>query len=120
MNIAVCDDEEIQRSLLKGYLEAWAEAGSHALCISLFSTGRQFLESLKKTHFDIVLLDIQMPGVSGIDLARRLLALCPHCQILFLTSHIAFCQDVYEVDHVAFVLKADMDTRLPAAVARTI
>ena len=72
MNIAVCDDEEIQRSLLKGYLEAWAEAGSHALCISLFSTGRQFLESLKKTHFDIVLLDIQMPDMDGMSAAKAL------------------------------------------------
>ena len=70
MNIAVCDDEEIQRSLLKGYLEAWAEAGSHALCISLFSTGRQFLESLKKTHFDIVLLDIRMPDMDGMSAAE--------------------------------------------------
>ena len=72
MNIAVCDDEEIQRSLLKGYLEAWAEAGSHALRISLFSTGRQFLESLKETRFDIVLLDIQMPDMDGMSAAKAL------------------------------------------------
>ena len=87
MNIAVCDDEEIQRSLLKGYLEAWAEAGSHALRISLFSTGRQFLESLKKTHFDIVLLDIQMPDMDGMSAAKALRETDDQMGIFFVTGY---------------------------------
>lgn len=116
LHLVACDDEPAVLARVEQLLTAPAEGPARRL--QTFADGYTLLRAAATDAPDIAILDIQMPGVSGIDLARRLLALCPHCQILFLTSHIAFCQDVYEVDHVAFVLKADMDTRLPAAVAR--
>lgn len=116
MNIAVCDDEEIQRSLLKGYLEAWAEAGSHALRISLFSTGRQFLESLKKTHFDIVLLDIQMPDMDGMSAAKALRETDDQTGIFFVTGYEDYLVQGYEVEAFRYLIKPVSEEKLWAAL----
>lgn len=116
MNIAVCDDEEIQRSLLKGYLEAWAEAGGHALRISLFSTGRQFLESLKETRFDIVLLDIQMPDMDGMSAAKALRETDGQTGIFFVTGYEDYLVQGYEVEAFRYLLKPVSEEKLWAAL----
>ena len=116
MNIAVCDDEEIQRSLLKGYLEAWAEAGSHALRISLFSTGRQFLESLKETRFDIVLLDIQMPDMDGMSAAKALRETDGQTGIFFVTGYEDYLVQGYEVEAFRYLIKPVSEEKLRAAL----
>ena len=116
MNIAVCDDEEIQRSLLKGYLEAWVEAGGHALRISLFSTGRQFLESLKETRFDIVLLDIQMPDMDGMSAAKALRETDGQTGIFFVTGYEDYLVQGYEVEAFRYLLKPVSEEKLWAAL----
>lgn len=116
MNIAVCDDEEIQRSLLKGYLEAWAEAGSHALRISLFSTGRQFLESLKETRFDIVLLDIQMPDMDGMSAAKALRETDGQTGIFFVTGYEDYLVQGYEVEAFRYLIKPVSEEKLCGAL----
>lgn len=116
MNIAVCDDEEIQRSLLKGYLEAWAEAGGHALRISLFSTGRQFLESLKETRFDIVLLDIQMPDMDGMSAAKALRETDGQTGIFFVTGYEDYLVQGYEVEAFRYLIKPVSEEKLCGAL----
>lgn len=116
MNIAVCDDEEIQRSLLKGYLEAWAEAGGRALRISLFSAGRQFLDSLKENHFDAVLLDIQMPDMDGMSVAKALRRTDERMGIFFVTGYEDYLVQGYEVEAFRYLIKPVSEEKLRQAL----
>ena len=87
--------------------------------IVTFTGSDALLQAAAGQAFQLAILDIRLPNQeSGITLAQRLLTLQPDCQIIFLTAYVACCQDVYDVAHVAFVLKEEMDARLPVAVAR--
>ena len=112
MRIAVCDDEEIQRSLLKSYLEAWAEEKGRALSVTLFASGEEFLKSWQEAHFDVVLLDIQMPDMDGMSVARRLRETDGQTGIFFVTGYEDYLVQGYEVEAFRYLIKPVSDEKL--------
>lgn len=116
LRIALCDDTPAVLDREEALLREALEELPHRL-VRCGDAGALLAEAARQP-FDVAVLDIQMPGQDGIALSRDLLAVCPGCRIVFLTAYIAYCQDVYDVDHCAFVLKDGMESRLPAAVRR--
>lgn len=116
LRIALCDDTPAVLDREEALLRAELQDLPHRLVRC--AEAQTLLEAAAEQPFDVAVLDIQMPGQDGIALSRELLALCPACRIVFLTAYIAYCQDVYDVEHCAFVLKDGMESRLPAAVRR--
>lgn len=117
LTIAVCDDHEALLARVGQQLERQLAGLPHR--IVTFASSDALLQAATTQPFRLAILDVCLPNQgSGITLAQRLLALQPGCQIIFLTAYVAYCQDVYDVGHVAFVLKEEMDARLPVAVAR--
>lgn len=114
--VAVCDDEPALLARTQRLLEQQLASLPHQ--VLPFTDADTLLRAAAAQPFDLAVLDIQLARGSGIELARHLLNRCPACQVIFLTAHIAYCQDVYDVDHIAFVLKQEMDSRLPPALAR--
>jgi DNA-binding NarL/FixJ family response regulator len=81
-------------------------------------TGQQVLEEAEKLHPDIVLLDANMPGMSGFEAARRLKNLLPTVKIIFvtmLTEAIAVSEG-FRAGAMGYVLKQDASDELLAAV----
>lgn len=81
-------------------------------------TGQQVLEEAEKLHPDIVLLDANMPGMSGFEAARRLKNLLPTVKIIFvtmLTEAIAVSEG-FRSGAMGYVLKQDASDELHAAV----
>lgn len=116
LRIALCDDTPALLAQEKALLAAeLADLPHRMVCCA---EPDALLRAAREQPFDVAVLDIQMPGRDGIALGRELLRLCPGCRIVFLTAYISYCQDVYDVEHCAFVLKENMDRRLPAAVRR--
>lgn len=66
ISIAIVDDDQITRNLLKAAFQA------HQVETELFDSGLEFLVSTKHKTFDLVILDIFMPGVSGLDILTTL------------------------------------------------
>ncbi|MCR5387394.1 MAG: response regulator [Treponema sp.] len=64
--VAIVDDDNVVRSVLKRSLSSM---GAETI---LFETGTSFLESVEKEHFDLAILDIFMPGMSGFDILTKL------------------------------------------------
>ena len=61
MRIAICDDEEVQRKMLKKYLEEWAERNEVILKIELFPNGENFLFLWEDDKdYDLLILDIEV------------------------------------------------------------
>jgi DNA-binding NarL/FixJ family response regulator len=56
---------------------------------------------------DVVVLDLSMPGMNGIDVARKLIATCPNCRVLLLTVHedAAYLRQALEIGVVGYILK---------------
>ena len=103
MRIAVCDDEELFRIEFKSVLDKVLINAEYD--IDTFSSGSSLYEAFLKNPFDLVFLDIEMPGIDGITLAKRLRAVSENVQIVFLTSHIEYALEGYEVNALRYLVK---------------
>ncbi len=103
MRIAVCDDEELFRIEFKSVLDKVLINAEYD--IDTFFFFLSLYEAFLKNTFDLVFLDIEMPGIDGITLAKRLRAVSENVQIVFLTSHIEYALEGYEVNALRYLVK---------------
>jgi len=79
--ILIIDDETSIRSSLRGILE------DEGYAVTTAASGEEGLGQLQKQHFDLLLLDIWLPGMSGIDVLRRVQALDDRPQVVAISGH---------------------------------
>jgi two-component system LytT family response regulator len=114
MRLLIVDDEEPGRVNLRYSLAAHPESRIVAECASAASARA----ALAAGDIDLVFLDIQMPGESGLVLARELSALREPPLIVFVTAYGAHAIDAFEVHALDYLLKPLDDARLAQAVER--
>lgn len=119
LKILICDDELPIARQIASVTDDALQNTEHRIVIC--NTEAELLSSIRKDSLSIALLDIELSGSkSGIELAGYILKQNPECRILFLTSHIQYAQDVYDVEHVGFILKSEMKERLPQALLKIL
>lgn len=112
--IVIADDHELLRRGLIATLvehEGWkimAEAGN----------GREAVDAAVKCEPDVVILDVSMPELNGLEATRQILAACPGTRILILTMHESeqVVRDVLDAGAQGYLLKSDAGRDLVAAV----
>jgi len=108
VRIAICDDEELYRVELKTILDKLLINVDYN--IDTFDDGNRLVESFKALPYDILFLDIEMPAVDGITLAKSLRAMSEKVFIVFLTSHVEYAIEGYEVNALRYLTKpVDID-----------
>ncbi len=110
----IVDDEYPARKELRRLLASFPEVevvgeATHA------EEARQLCLALK---YDLLFLDIQMPGLSGIELARELQKLSPRPRVIFTTAYQEFALDAFRVGAVDYLLKPFDEDRLAEALGR--
>lgn len=105
MRIAVCDDEQAQCALLSGYLKEWAKERRIASEISCFYSAESFLFSWEEETFDLLLLDIEMGSLSGMELAKKIRLQDEDIPVLFITGYDRYMAQGYEVSALHYLLK---------------
>ena len=103
MRIAVCDDEK----RFTGEFRRITESIYNRLDYDVYEfwTATDLIESFKLKAFDIVFLDIEMPGTDGLELSKQLRKLSSEVIIVFLTSHVEYAIKGYEVNALRYLLK---------------
>lgn len=86
-SIFLVDDEALELETLRDYIR-WEEMGIYV--VGTAGNGREALEKIEATRPDIVLTDVQMPIMNGIDLAHTLNERYDWIQVMFLTGHDEF------------------------------
>ena len=121
LHITVCDDEKTQLAFLEKCVREWAGDRRWETQICLCQSADQFLFELEeKRKTDVALLDIDMPGMSGISLARRLRERGETLQIIFVTGLADYVLEGYDVEAVSYLLKPVEKNRLFACLDRAI
>ncbi|MFT4179139.1 MAG: LytTR family DNA-binding domain-containing protein [Thermomonas sp.] len=114
MKVVIADDEPLARERLRALLaaqpgvEVVAEAGD----------GHAALHACAEHHPDMVLLDISMPGIDGMEAARHLREFDPRPAVVFCTAYDQHALSAFEADAIDYLVKPVRPERLSAALAR--
>lgn len=120
LRVAVVDDEESARELYGALARDWARRRGVEAEVATLASAEQLLFSLDDASCGIVLLDIEMPGLDGMGLARELRSRGERVQIVFVTGIIDHALDGYDVDAVSYLLKPVRAEKLDAALDRAL
>lgn len=120
MKIGVCDDDKYWLEQAEHILNEYAIGKNISFELFFCSTTSEMTNCLKMHQLDIAFLDIEMEEeATGIDLAEIINKTQPACNIIYLTNYIHYAVDVYETDHVYFVLKEQFEKRLEDIFKKT-
>lgn len=104
--IAICDDDAVQRSNLAKIVGEWAEQGRFPIEVRQYPEAEVFLfDYAEEKDFDILLLDIEMDGMDGITLAKKLRQDNETLQILFITGYPDYIAEGYDVAALHYLMK---------------
>lgn len=103
MRIAICDDEQRFTDDFKNIMSRLYN--SLDIIVDTFSRGDELIGSFSNKAYDIVFLDIEMPGMDGLTLAKRLREQSGEVCIVFLTGHIEYAIKGYEVGALRYLTK---------------
>lgn len=107
-NIAICDDsEEFVWEIYEKTQKIMEESG-YSCKIEDFTKAKELIAFSKEKQLDIVLLDIDMPDVSGFEVVEKLRERQQSVEIIFITSHSELAYQAYDYHPYQFVDKTDM------------
>ena len=113
--IAICEDETYLLEELRKKAEAYLKTRHYPAQICTFTSGEDLLK--ERSPFDLILLDLVLPGINGLETAKRL---SRKSRIIFITSYREYAVDAFEVEAVHYLLKPVTDERLYQAMDRAL
>lgn len=117
IHIAICDDSKQERQILAALFKRYQELHATPLQIHIFQNGFSLLDAIDQgKRFDIMILDILMPGENGIEIARNIRASGTDTEIIFLTSSPEYAVDSYEVKAQNYLLKPVTEEKFFASI----
>lgn len=106
MNIAIVDDEKV---FLESLHEKIDKLGISDYKVHEFQSGESLLSDFKKGKYDIIILDVEMPGINGLKTAEKIRESDKSVILSFLTNYSEFAIQGYEVNAFRYILKTQPD-----------
>ena len=119
IRLLIADDEALERETLADIV---ARRFEHEVTIETAENGRKAADTAVLWGADLILMDIEMPGMNGLDAARAVLEQRPECKVIFVTAYSLF-QYAHEAVHLGacdYLLKPVDPDELEASVRRAI
>jgi len=121
IKIAICDDIKAERLLMQNELNRYLKERNltDSFEVEVFSDPKMLIRKCTSNTFDLFLLDILMPHMTGIETARELQEMLPDAQFIFITTTSEFIMDAFSVKALSYLLKpysgADFDEAMDRA-----
>jgi two-component system LytT family response regulator len=113
MKILIVDDEKLASSRVERILN---ELGYED--VTIFNNPLDALVDVSKNKYDMVFLDIQMPNITGLELANKILELHPNSFIIFQTAYDEYAIEAYKVGGVDYILKPTTKENIQSAIEK--
>lgn len=118
VKVAIVEDEEKAAEELKNALEKFSKENDIHFAVETFQEGLTFLDDSKA--FDLIFMDIEMPHMNGIDVAKKLRQKDDKVALIFVTNMVQYAIKGYEVDAIDYVLKPLKYARFSALMKKTL
>lgn len=109
MRIAIIEDEQIHKDLLISYINKWAadsKSSNMEIVIKNYENAEQFLFNYDdEVPFDILFVDIQMSGMNGMDMAKKVREKDKAVSLVFTTGIADYIQEGYDVEAMHYLIK---------------
>lgn len=118
VKIAICDDEKTAVALHEKIVRDCLQACGIGYEITSYAQSRNLLYDITDDGFfyDLILLDIEMPGISGMEIPQQIKGFLPNVKVIFVTSHTEYAIDAFELSIFRYVPKSNLQAKLAAAV----
>lgn len=104
--LAVCDDSDADRQYISGLVSKWAERTGHMVDLREFSSAESLLFAYSgENDFDMLLLDIEMGGMDGVTMAKKIRSVNETIQIIFITGYSDYIAEGYDVAALHYLMK---------------
>lgn len=120
IRLLIADDERLEREALVDMVTR--RFVEHEIVLEVAENGRKAADTAILWEADLILMDIEMPGMNGLDAARAVLAQRPGCRVIFVTAYSLF-QYAHEAVHLGacdYLLKPVDPDELEASIRRAI
>ena len=104
-SIAVCDDSEEYGEIVTEIIKKAALKNNIHCNISTYNSGASLVQTFKENKFNIIFLDMEMPGLNGIETGLQIRKVSKEPVIFYLTSHKEYAYESYEVKAKNYLLK---------------
>lgn len=117
LRIAVCDDNSELANQLEKLINHYSDC--KIKCDVYYSSSKLLRLCKEENHiYDLYILDIDMPNLSGIELAKQIREFDHHCYIVFLTSHSEYMPDAFKTHAYDYIIKPVKEEYLYALLKR--
>ncbi|MCI8443000.1 MAG: response regulator transcription factor [Provencibacterium sp.] len=121
LKMALCDDDSSELEKLAALVGEWAEKAGHRCEIrSFLSAEAFFFQYEQEKDYDLLLLDVEMGGMSGTELARRVRSGDRRVEIIFITAYFEFFGEGFEVEALHYLIKPVSGEKLLPVLDRAV
>lgn len=118
LNFAVCDDSPADAAYVCGAVKTWAAARGIKAGVRVFPSAENFLFEGGAAGYDVLLLDIEMGRMNGVELAQQVRKTNRGVSIIFVTGYMDYISDGYDVEALHYLLKPVTPLKLAAVLDR--
>lgn len=107
LKVAIVDDDTYNFDKITSLLSAYPQ-----FTPTFFNNPLRFIEKIKSTHFNLILLDIEMPEMNGLDILNALQKIQYDCLIIFITNNEQYMINCFDKNVIGFVSKSSLNYQL--------
>lgn len=119
INIAIVDNKKSVLENISGILSDM-RGESDDIHIDTYEKAKDFLSAFETVRYQILISDVDMPEMNGIEMGKKARDCDPNIYIIFLTAYVEYAIESYRMEAYQYILKEDVDKRLPEIMDRLL